>query len=226
MTVKDGETQDSSTDTENDNENTEKLYTQAEVDEEVKGLKKNNEALLAEKKASEAKTREATLETRKANEENARKKGDMQTLETTLNEKWQDKVDGLEATIHRQNGVILGGKKEAVLATLEGQFTNDSAGVGRIALANMITVDYDESGNVVTSYNDQNGVLITTDQEQFKEYLKTNSVFKPLLKAVDSAGGGADGNSTNARGGGAKDGNSDSEKLSRAIPEFGDLPAR
>ena len=54
-----------------------KSYTQAEVDELVSGLKSNNEKLLSEKKATQAREAEAAEAARLAQEEAATKNGDV-----------------------------------------------------------------------------------------------------------------------------------------------------
>ena len=57
--------------------------------EDVSGLKKKVEELLAEKKAAEAKRKESEAAARKAAEEAARKSGDVESLEKS----WREKLE-------------------------------------------------------------------------------------------------------------------------------------
>ena len=65
------------------------------LQDEVEKLRKHSETLLAEKKAEQQKQREAQAEKDALAQEQARKKGDFETLE----KQYQDKIAKLEAEI-------------------------------------------------------------------------------------------------------------------------------
>lgn len=86
--------------------------------DDVSGLKKKVDELLAEKKASDHKRKEAEEAARKAAEDAARKSGDV----TALEKSWQDKLEALQsdkdAEIHRLNANLTGVLVDSVASTL------------------------------------------------------------------------------------------------------------
>ena len=184
-------------------EETPKSYSQAEVDEMVSGLKSNNEKLLGEKKTAQAERTAQEEISRAAREEAAKKSGDVEAIEKSLNERHQLEVDSYKEKLTKRDNLILGERNVAVVNDLSSDFIDTFKGLGKTILNTMVETSYNDDGQPVTKYKDQAGNLLTTELTVFKEYLKTNDAFKSLLKGVQMDGGGATG--SNGNGGGATD---------------------
>lgn len=177
-----------------------KSYTQAEVDELVSGLKSNNEKLLSEKKATQAREAESAEAARLAQEEAARKSGDVEAIEKTLSDRHKSELEKLTTELNRRDSIILGERNAAAINDMASIFTDSSREIGKALLQGMVTTEYNEDGKPFTKYTDNNG-NVTTDLATFKQVISANDGLKPLLKGVQMNGGGAAGSQTN--GGGA-----------------------
>lgn len=175
-----------------------KWHLKVEGLEDTSGLKKQRDELLAEKKAAQAKAKEAEELARKAAEENARKTGDLKTLEESLNTKFSSQISELQEQVKTRDGMILGGKKDSLIAELSGMFVNPA--VAKLMLTNLVHVEYGEGGAIVQKFTGLDGKPVTTDPQEFAKHLSGVKDFAPLIKASNATGGGANG-SGNGNGG-------------------------
>lgn len=181
---------------------TAKTYTEAEVNELVAGLKKNNEALLAEKKEAARIAKEAKDAQILADQERAKKDGDLSTLEKSLTEQFGKQISEKDARLTMMSERILGAERKSVINSLSGMLVDESAAD---ILGMMVKTEFD-GDDVVTKFVDGNGNVITTDPAKFKEWLKGHKAFSHLIKSDAATGGGAGGSKGNPAGGaGGKD---------------------
>jgi len=173
-----------------------KTYTQAEVDELVSGLKSNNEKLLSEKKATQAREAEAAEAARLAQEEAARKSGDVEAIEKTLSDRHKSELEKLTTELNKRDSIILGERNAAAINEMASIFTDSSREIGKSLLQGMVTTEYNEDGKPFTKYTDNSG-NVTTDLATFKQVISANDGLKPLLKGVQMTGGGATGSGSN-----------------------------
>lgn len=175
---------------------TAKTYTEAEVNELVAGLKKNNEALLAEKKEAARIAKEARDAQILADQERAKKDGDLSTLEKSLTEQFGKQISEKDARLTMMSERILGAERKSVINSLSGMLVDESAAD---ILGMMVKTEFD-GDDVVTKFVDGNGSVITTDPAKFKEWLKGHKAFSHLIKSDAATGGGAGGSKTNPGG--------------------------
>jgi hypothetical protein len=173
-----------------------KTYTEAEVNELVAGLKKNNEALLAEKKEAARIAKEAKDAQILADQERAKKDGDLSTLEKSLTEQFGKQISEKDARLTMMSERILGAERKSVINSLSGMLVDESAAD---ILGMMVKTEFD-GDDVVTKFVDGNGNVITTDPAKFKEWLKGHKAFSHLIKSDAATGGGAGGSKTNPGG--------------------------
>lgn len=173
-----------------------KTYTEAEVNELVAGLKKNNEALLAEKKEAARIAKEAKDAQILADQERAKKDGDLSTLEKSLTEQFGKQISEKDARLTMMSERILGAERKSVINSLSGMLVDESAAE---ILGMMVKTEFD-GDDVVTKFVDGNGSVITTDPAKFKEWLKSHKAFSHLIKSDAATGGGAGGSKTNPGG--------------------------
>lgn len=174
-----------------------KTFTEAEVNELVAGLKKNNEALLAEKKEAARIAKDAKDAQVLADQERAKKDGDLSTLEKSLTEQFGKQISEKDARLTMMSERILGAERKSVINSLAGMLVDDSAAD---ILGMMVKTEFD-GDDVVTKFVDGNGSVITTDPAKFKDWLKGHKAFSHLIKSDAATGGGAGGSKTNPTGG-------------------------
>ena len=178
-----------------------KTYTQAELDEIVAGLKRNNELLLDEKKTAAQKAKDAENARLLAEQTAAKNAGKMDEFEKTLRSQYDPILAEKDAKLGALSQRILGSERKAVLGAMVADFIDPSAAD---VLAPFIKTEFD-GDNIVTKFTGPDGNVITTDPAQFKKYLREHKAFSHLMKADAATGGGAGGNkSTNS---GATSGN-------------------
>lgn len=168
--------------------------------EDTTGLKKKVDELLAEKKAAAEKTKAAEADALKAKEEAARKSGDLKTLEETLTAKYAGQLDELQKQVKERDSLILGGKKDALVAELSGMFVSPAA--AKLMLNNLVQVEYGEGGAIVQKFVGLDGKPVTTDPKEFAKHLQGEKELASYIKASSASGGGANGGGNG--GGGAK----------------------
>jgi SMC interacting uncharacterized protein involved in chromosome segregation len=169
------------------------------LETETAGLKAKVEELLSEKKTEAEKRKEAEEAAKGKELEAAKAAGKIEEVERALTEQWGGKVSKLEAQLADRDGEILNGQKASVLESLAGKFVSPDA--AKLMLSNMVETVRSENG-IVNNFKGLDGSVLTTDVDTFIEHLTSNDSFKPLLKGVDSSGGGASGGSKGAGGAG------------------------
>lgn len=167
----------------------------AAIEEATAGLKANNQKLLSEKKARQEREAQALEEAQQAREEAARKSGSIQEIEKTLQEKMQRAREEWESKLKKRDEIILGERSQSAINDLSALFKEESRGIGKTILSNMVQTEYNDEGQPYTkfSYNGQT----TTDLSTFKEVLLSDDGLKPMLAGVQMSGGGAAGSGSN-----------------------------
>ena len=172
----------------------------ADKDAEYSGVLEKNAQLLGEKKSAKERALLAETDKQQMAEQQAKTNGDMEALEKTLTAKYSAAEDGYKSQLEQLNGLILGGKKNEAINEIASNFL--SADAGKLMLSNMVSTGYGDDNKVITQFKNLNGEVITTDKNEFVKYLQGDKAFTPILKAIDSAGGGSLGNKST---GGASD---------------------
>ena len=173
-----------------------KTYTQEEFEAAVAGLKKNNEALLAEKKEAKRLAEEAAAAKLAADQEAAKNSGKLEEFEKSLRKQYDPVIAEKDNRLAKLSERILGAERKSVINSLSGMLVDESAAD---ILGMMVKTEFD-GDDVVTKFVDGNGSVITTDPAKFKEWLKSHKAFSHLIKSDAATGGGAGGSKTNPGG--------------------------
>jgi hypothetical protein len=161
--------------------------------EDVSGLKKKVDELLAEKKASEGKRKEAEEASRKAAEEVARKSGDVGALEKSWQEKFANTQAEKDAEIQRLNGSLNGVLVESVASRLASEIAvQGSAGVLLPHIRSRLAVDY-QDGQPITRVLGLDGKPSAATVDELKAEFAANKAFAPIVAGTKASGGGAAG---------------------------------
>lgn len=167
----------------------------AMIEQEVAGLKANNEALLSEKKEAARRAKEAEEERQRAHQEALKSAGKMDEFEKTIRGQYEPVLAEKDAKYSALASRVLGSERKAVLGSFSGDFITPEA---VDILAPFVRTEF-EGDDVVTKFVGSDGNVITTDPEQFRKYLREHKAFSHLIKANAASGGGASG----GKGGGA-----------------------
>ena len=167
----------------------------AMIEQEVAGLKANNEALLSEKKEAARRAKEAEEERQRAHQEALKSAGKMDEFEKTIRGQYEPVLAEKDAKYSALASRVLGSERKAVLGSFAGDFITPEA---VDILAPFVRTEF-EGDDVVTKFVGPDGNVITTDPEQFRKYLREHKAFSHLIKANAASGGGASG----GKGGGA-----------------------
>lgn len=167
--------------------------------EDVSGLKKKVDELLAEKKAADARRKEAEESARQAAEEAARKSGDVSALEKS----WQEKLSRIE----QERAQAVEQAQAQIKALTVGRTATDIAaeiavpGSSKVLLphitARLATDIRDGVPTVVVL--DAHGKPSASTLDELKQELANDPAFAPLIVGSRASGGGA----TGAKSGGA-----------------------
>lgn len=169
----------------------------AMIEQEVAGLKANNEALLSEKKEAARRAKEAEEERQRAHQEALKSAGKMDEFEKTIRGQYEPVLAEKDAKYSALASRVLGSERKAVLGSFAGDFITPEA---VDILAPFVRTEF-EGDDVVTKFVGSDGNVITTDPEQFRKYLREHKAFSHLIKANAASGGGASGGKS---GGAAK----------------------
>lgn len=169
----------------------------AMIEQEVAGLKANNEALLSEKKEAARRAKEAEEERQRAHQEALKSAGKMDEFEKTIRGQYEPVLAEKDAKYSALASRVLGSERKAVLGYFAGDFITPEA---VDILAPFVRTEF-EGDDVVTKFVGSDGNVITTDPEQFRKYLREHKAFSHLIKANAASGGGASGGKS---GGAAK----------------------
>lgn len=167
----------------------------AMIEQEVAGLKANNEALLSEKKEAARRAKEAEEERQRAHQEALKSAGKMDEFEKTIRGQYEPVLAEKDAKYSALASRVLGSERKAVLGSFAGDFITPEA---VDILAPFVRTEF-EGDDVVTKFVGSDGSVITTDPKQFRKYLREHKAFSHLIKANAASGGGASG----GKGGGA-----------------------
>ena len=172
--------------------NTEQTITPEQyqaLQDEVERMRKHNETLLAEKKAEQQKQREAQSEKDALAQEQARKKGDFDTLE----KQYQDKIAKLEAEIverdkQRDSDLV---KSEALKLASSLSDNEHNQEILQMLIEKRLTA---ENGQIKV-VDDLGNATISTIAD-LKNEISTSGKFDSLITGTKASGVGATGQGT------------------------------
>ena len=159
------------------------------LQDEVERMRKHNETLLAEKKAEQQKQREAQAEKDALAQEQARKKGDFETLE----KQYQDKIAKLEAEIverdkQRDSDLV---KSEALKLASSLSDNEHNQAILQMLIEKRLTA---ENGQIKVT--DGAGNLTIASIADLKNEISTSGKFDSLITGTKASGVGATGQGT------------------------------
>ena len=159
------------------------------LQDEVERMRKHNETLLAEKKAEQQKQREAQAEKDALAQEQARKKGDFETLE----KQYQDKIAKLEAEIverdkQRDSDLV---KSEALKLASSLSDNEHNQEILQMLIEKRLTA---ENGQIKVT--DGAGNLTIASIADLKNEISTSGKFDSLITGTKASGVGATGQGT------------------------------
>ena len=159
------------------------------LQDEVERMRKHNETLLAEKKAEQQKQREAQAEKDALAQEQARKKGDFDTLE----KQYQDKIAKLEAEIverdkQRDSDLV---KSDALKLASSLSDNEHNQAILQMLIEKRLTA---ENGQVKV-VDDLGNATISTIAD-LKNEISTSGKFDSLITGTKASGVGATGQGT------------------------------
>ena len=176
------------------------VWTQDEVETEVKGLKVTNENLKTEKAEIAQKLTDQKEVARQLEEAKAKAEGDNETLKRLADEREADKQREIDEAKKRMNDLVTMTKQEKVNNALSevvnkigagGKLNNDL----RDLLKSRFSFDYDiDTSSIKVSGN---GV---SDIEQLEKLVKTSGDYSVYLAGSGASGGGSTGSSTSGAG--------------------------
>lgn len=167
-----------------------------EQSDTITKLNQVKENLFDDKAKWKTQNEEALAEAQRIKTDALKQAGDIETLEANWNAERQAIQDGFNEKLGARDKIILGGKKEAVINDLAGQFIEPS--IGKMMLDSLVTTNYGEDGSVQVTVKGLDGQPITTDSSKFAETVGSMPQFASLLKGIDASGGGATGGSNNS----------------------------
>lgn len=179
-----------------------KFRLKVEGIEDVSGLKRKNEELLAEKRAAADARKQAEESARIAAEEAARKSGDVESLDKSWQKKHADALAAKEAEL----GTVKGTLNKLLVDNVAVQLATELAVQGSSALLiphikSRLEVDT-SSGEPKTVVLGPDGKRSALTIEELKAELAANPAFAPVIAGSKATGGGASG--TGGGGGAAK----------------------
>ena len=159
------------------------------LQDEVERMRKHNETLLAEKKAEQQKQREAQAEKDALAQEQARKKGDFETLE----KQYQDKIAKLEAEIverdkQRDSDLV---KSEALKLASSLSDNEHNQAILQMLIEKRLAA---ENGQIKVT--DGAGNLTIASIADLKNEISTSGKFDSLITGTKASGVGATGQGT------------------------------
>lgn len=177
-----------------------KFRLKVEGVEDVSGLKKKNQELIAEKQAAAEARRKAEEEARIAAEEAARKSGDVDSLDKSWQKKHADALAAKDAEL----GGLKGTLNKLLVDNVAVQLANDMAVQGSAALLiphikSRLEVDT-SGGEPKTIILGPDGKRSALTLDDLKNEFASNPAFSPVIAASKATGGGASGS---GGGGGA-----------------------
>jgi hypothetical protein len=171
-----------------------KVWTQEEVDSEVKGLKVTNDNLKAEKQDVSEKLKEAKESVRQSEEATAKAQGDNAALTRIAEEREADKRQAVEDERKKFNDLMSTTKKEKVdnfiTSILDGVQTVDD--ISRKHLRKLLRADYEFDYDF-----DKSEFTVTGDKvhnaDDLKKVLSDGEEYRRYMAGSGATGGGATG---------------------------------
>lgn len=162
------------------------------IAEQVAGLKANNEALLSEKKEAARKAREAEEARQREHQEALKNAGKMDEFEKTIRSQYEPVLQEKEQRYANLASRVLGSERKSVINGLQPKFRDDCQAEAAEIAAMMVRTEF-EGDDLITKFVGADGNVITTDPDQFVDYLRKHKAFSHLMKANAASGGGAAG---------------------------------
>lgn len=196
------------------NANATKTYEGYESPDQVKGLKANNDALLAEKHEAGRIAKEAETAAENARLATAEKNGDFESYKKSVDLKMQESTDRYNNLLAQNQTNAIGAEVSKIAAELGG----DNAALLAPHIQSRLRY---EDGKVQVTNSD--GGLTTSTLDDLKTEFRNNPMFASAIVGSKARGGGANpGGSGNGVPSASK---SDSTNmLAGKIPGFNDLP--
>ena len=159
------------------------------LQDEVERMRKHNETLLAEKKAEQQKQREAQAEKDALAQEQARKKGDFDTLE----KQYQDKIAKLEAEIVERDKQLDSDLVKSEALKLASSLSDNEH--NQAILQMLIEKRLAAENGQVKVVDDLGNATISTIAD-LKNEISTSGKFDSLITGTKASGVGATGQGT------------------------------
>lgn len=177
------------------------VWTQDEVDAEVKGLKVTNENLKTEKKELADKVAEAKEAARAAEEAKAKADGDNETLRRIADEREAEKRQAVEDERKKFADLLNVTKKEKVANFLTSiiESVNPVDQVSAKHLRKLVKADYEIDYDVEKGEFKVLGIGVT-NAEDLKKVLTKSGEYDRYLAGSGNTGGGAAGGSASGAG--------------------------
>ena len=177
------------------------VWTESEVQDEVKGLKVTNENLKAEKKELTDKVAEAREQARESQEAKAKADGDNETLRRIAEEREAEKRDAVEAERKRFSDLLSMTKKEKVenfiSSILDDVKTADET--RRKHLKKLIKADFEFDVDL-----EKNEFIVrgdnVTNADELKKLISEGDEYSYYLAGSGANGGGATGGKPSGEG--------------------------
>lgn len=168
--------------------------------EDVSGLKAKVDELLAEKKAAAQKAKDAEEAAVKAAEEAARKNGDVEALDKSWQEKFAARETELQGQIDEMSGAISNMTVKADAIRLANELAVSGSADILIPHIESRLASEQRDGQYVTVVRDAQGKPSAASLDEFKQELKNNPAFAPVIVGSNASGGGAGGQNNGGAG--------------------------
>ena len=163
-------------------------------DDDLEAIKRKNQELLAEKKSEQAKRQAAEAEAQRVAEENARKNGDIESLEKS----WAEKLANREAELNAKVESLTGTVSSMTIDTAAQGIASKIAveGAERYVIQDVkarLKLHTNEDGTVKVIVNDKNGNASAMTLDELSNEFVNSPEHKAVIKGTGGSGGGATG---------------------------------
>lgn len=163
-------------------------------DDDLDAIKRKNQELLAEKKSEQAKRQAAEAEAQRIAEENARKNGDIESLEKS----WAEKLANREAELTSKIESLTGTVSSMTIDTAAQGIASKIAveGAERYVIQDVkarLKLHTSEDGTVKVIVNDKNGNASAMTLDELSNEFVNSPEHKAVIKGTGGSGGGATG---------------------------------
>lgn len=163
-------------------------------DDDLDAIKRKNQELLAEKKSEQAKRQAAEAEAQRVAEENARKNGDIESLEKS----WAEKLANREAELTSKIESLTGTVSSMTIDTAAQSIASKIAveGAERYVIQDVkarLKLHTNDDGTVKVIVNDKNGNASAMTLDELSNEFVNSPEHKAVIKGTGGSGGGATG---------------------------------